>query len=78
MRVNHESDEYYESCLGLMACGARQNFLDRIYKIYRISLRLSIHYSPAWVDDRPEAHLTLHIHYSKFKRSAKRVPLAFP
>jgi hypothetical protein len=54
----------FTNLAGVDACGAgqnlrnEQNFLDRIYKIYRIFLGLSIHYSPAWVDDRPEAYGT--------------------
>jgi hypothetical protein len=36
------------------------------HSLFTIQAQRLVHYSPAWVDDRPEAYLTLHIHYSLF------------
>jgi len=54
--------------------------LDRINRMNRIFLGMRLHFLTtanlsnranfAWVDDRPGANLTLHIHSSQFKRSA--------
>jgi len=48
--------------LGLMACGAGQN-LQNEQNFSWVDTGFFVLDSPAWVDDRPEANLTLHIQF---------------